>query len=261
MTDIWNATQYLQFADARTRPAMDLITQVNYSGPHTIYDLGCGPGNSTELLYQRWPQAQIIGVDSSEDMLVKARALLPALTWIQADVATWQADKPADIIFSNATLQWLENHEILFPRLLKSLAPNGVLAVQMPRNYQSPSHLTVLETVEAGPWRERLLPLLRYGKNKSGPVANPAFYYQLLAPYTKNINIWETEYLQILEGENPVVEWIKGTGLRPILAALDASEQAAFLADYSARLKEKYPQNPDGKTLFPFKRLFIVAQV
>jgi trans-aconitate 2-methyltransferase len=250
----WNPDQYLMFAAPRLRPAVDLLAAVPAAEPRIVYDLGCGAGNVTRLLAQRWPQAELTGVDDSAAMLAKAAEVLPGARWLQQGLAGWQAPAPADVIYSNAALHWLDDHARLFPRLLGQLAPGGVLAVQMPRNFGAPSHTLIADTVRAGPWHAHLEPLLA-----PSPVADPAFYYDLLSPRVARLDIWETEYLQVLDGPDPVKEWTKGTWLKQFLDALDEPQRAAFEADYARRLREPYPMRADGKTLFPFRRLFIVA--
>jgi trans-aconitate 2-methyltransferase len=189
-------------------------------------------------------------------MLAKARALGDEVRWIEGDIARWSPEQPLDLIFSNAALQWLEGHEALFPRLLRALAPGGWLAVQMPRNFAAPSHRLMRETAAEAPWGERLRGLLR-----SEPVLPPAGYYELLAPLASELDLWETDYLHVLEGETPVLDWVKGTGLRPLLDALgNAQEREAFTTRYQARLAGAYPRRSDGKTLFPFRRLFLIAK-
>jgi trans-aconitate 2-methyltransferase len=250
----WNPAQYLKFAGARARPALDLLERVTLEAPATVYDLGCGPGTVTRLLAARWPVARVVGVDSSPDMLARAAQEGGAAAWQRADLAAWVPEAPADLLYSNAALHWLDGHAGLFPRLLGFLKPDGALAVQMPRNHAAPSHTCMVEAAEAGPWRERLKPLLR-----PSPVSPPAFYYDLLAPRAARLDIWETEYLHVLEGDNPVVEWTRGTALKPLLDALDGAERTAFLADYAGRVARAYPPRRDGRTLFPFRRLFLVA--
>jgi trans-aconitate 2-methyltransferase len=251
----WDPAQYLKFADHRLRPAIDLLNRIALDRPGEVYDLGAGAGNVTRLIKERWPEARVTGVDDSQAMLVKAAATAPAITWQQADLATWRATRPADLIYSNAALHWLGGHERLFPALLEDLAPGGVLAVQMPRNFGARSHTAISEAALAGPWRARLEPLLR-----PAPVADPDFYYDVLAPKVASIDIWETEYLQILEGADPVKEWTKGTWLRPLLDALEQPERGRFEAAYAALVARAYPPRADGRTLFPFRRLFIVAR-
>jgi len=250
----WDPTQYLKFADHRLRPALDLIARIPAEQPARVVDLGCGAGNVTRHLRRRWPAADVIGVDGSSAMLAKARADAPDTVWIEADIAAWAPERPVDVVFSNAALHWLGDHERLFPRLMAALAPGGVLAVQMPRNFDAPSHTLMAEAAAAGPWRDRVIPLLR-----PRPVAEPAVYYRSLRPLATGIDLWETVYIQALEGDDPVAEWTKGTWLKALLDALDEPEKSAFEADYRARVRRAYPKEPDGRTLFPFRRLFLVA--
>jgi trans-aconitate 2-methyltransferase len=251
----WDPTQYLKFVDHRLRPAIDLLNRIDLADPAEIYDLGAGAGNVTRHLRARWPNAQITGVDESEAMLTKA-AETPGIDWQRADLATWQAPRPADLIYSNAALHWLGDHDRLFPSLLAMLAPGGVLAVQMPRMFTAPSHTLVAEAARSGPWRGALEPLLR-----PPPVAEPGFYYDLLAPRAAMVDIWETEYLHVLEGNDPVKEWFKGSWLAQFLDALDQPQRGDFEACYTRLVADAYPRRPDGHTLLPFRRLFIVASV
>jgi trans-aconitate 2-methyltransferase len=251
----WDPAQYLKFADQRLRPAIDLLNRIDVTDPAEIVDLGAGAGNVTRMLKDRWPGARVTGVDDSQEMLDKAAAVAPEIRWERADLATWRPPKPADIIYSNAALHWVEGHERLFPDLFSSVAPGGVLAVQLPRNFSAVSHTSISEAARSGPWRAKLEPLLR-----PAPVAEPAFYYGLLAPRAATLDMWETEYLQVMEGENPVKEWTKGTWLRPLLAALEEPERSRFEAHYADLVARAYPRRPDGRTLFPFRRLFIVAR-
>jgi trans-aconitate 2-methyltransferase len=187
-------------------------------------------------------------------MMQEARSKQSTIIWIESDIAQWEPVQPADLIFSNAALHWLDDHQELMPRLVSYLRPGGVLAVQMPRNHGEPSHTAIAETVECGPWRERLRPLLRLQ-----PVAPPEVYAQMLLRMVSSLDIWETVYLHILPGDNPVVEWTSGTGLRPVMAELKGRERDEFLADYAMRVSRAYPRRTDGLTLFPFRRLFVAA--
>jgi trans-aconitate 2-methyltransferase len=250
----WDPAKYLEFAGPRLQPAVDLLARVPLASPAVVYDLGCGAGNVTRLLRARWPEAELTGVDGSAAMLAAAAREAPGIRWVQADLAAWRATRPPEVIFSNAALHWLGDHARLFPRLLAELAPGGVLAVQMPRNHGAPSHTEMVAAAEAGPWRERLSPILR-----RAPVAAPAAYYDVLAPVAGHVEIWETEYLHVLEGDNPVVEWTRGSALRPLLDALEEPDRSAFLADYARRIAAAYPRRADGRTLLPFRRLFILA--
>lgn len=251
----WNPNQYLKFAQPRFRPAQDLLARIDAEDPQVIYDLGCGTGSGAQLLALHWNLAKVTGIDDSQEMLERAAKEQSRVTWQQKNIAQWVPEQPADLIFSNAALHWLPDHSILFPKLMAFLAPGGVLAVQMPRNFGAPSHTLIAETIRGGPWRSRLEHLLR-----PAPVGDPAFYYALVAPSASSVDIWETEYLQVLDGENPVKEWTKGTWLKQFLDPLDIPERLAFEADYAGRVAAAYPPQPDGKTLFPFRRLFMVVR-
>jgi trans-aconitate 2-methyltransferase len=254
MGAIWDPGQYLKFADARIQPALDLLARIALPDPRRVYDLGCGTGSVTQLLQRRWPEAAISGIDNSAAMLAHAARDSPDIRWVEQELASWQPDAAADLIFSNAALHWLPRHEELLPRLVSFLASGGVLAIQMPRNFSAPSHMLIAETVRAGRWRDRLEPLLR-----PVPVEAPSFYFRLLEPLVKDVAVWETEYLQVLRGADPVKEWVKGTWLKPLFDALDTPDRSDFEADYARRLRSAYPALPSGVTLFPFKRLFLTA--
>jgi trans-aconitate 2-methyltransferase len=250
----WDPAQYLKFGGHRLRPAIDLLNAIDADAPREIYDLGAGTGHITKLIKLRWPEARVTGVDGSREMLAKAAAEAPDIAWEHADLATWRPPRPADLIFSNAALHWIPGHERLFPGLFAGLAPGGVLAIQIPRNFSAPSHTSITDAARSGPWRAKLEPLLR-----PAPVEEPSVYFDLLAPRAASLDMWETEYLQILEGPNPVKEWTKGTWLRPLLDALDEPDRSDFEAAYGALVARAYPPRADGRTLFPFRRLFIVA--
>lgn len=255
----WDPTQYLKFAGERLRPAIDLLARVPLASPPnailSVVDLGCGAGNLTPLMQQRWPQAKHIGVDSSASMLAKARKDYPTAEFVEGDIATWQPDEPVDLIYSNAAIQWLDGHDTLIPGLLKGLKPGGWLAIQMPRNFGAPSHTSITDTIELGPWRSRLEPHLR-----RRPVAEPQAYWRMLHERCAALDIWESEYLQVLSGANPVAEFTKGTALKPFLDMLQEPERSAFETDYRNRIATAYQRESDGRTLFPFRRLFILAQ-
>lgn len=252
----WDPGQYLRFADERTRPAMELLARIPHDAPSSVFDLGCGPGNATRLLRARWPAAHLAGVDSSAEMLDRAAREVPDAEWVQADLVGWRPDRPAEVLFSNATFQWLDDHASIFTGLLESLASGGALAVQMPRNFDAPSHTAIAEVVRGGPWRAKLERLIRSGPSA---VREPGWYYDLLAPRAAQVDVWETEYLHVLRGDDPVKEWSKGTALRPFLDALEPEEGKAFEERYAGMLREAYPRRPDGATPFPFRRLFFVA--
>lgn len=250
----WDPVQYLAFADQRTRPARELLSRIALDKPGNIVDLGCGPGNSTQALRDRWTDSDILGVDNSPPMLARAKTDGPNARWLEADINSWRPDRPVDLIYSNATLQWLDGHARLFPALMSHIAGAGALAVQMPHNFDAPSHCLLREVALGGAWASTLAPILR-----EEPVGDPDFYYDLLAPMSRSIDIWETDYLQVMEGDSPVLDWIKGTALVPLLTALDAPDQEAYLAALGEKLRAAYPRRGDGKTLFSFRRLFIIA--
>lgn len=249
----WDPTQYLEFADHRLRPALDLLARIDHQGPRSVWDLGCGAGGPTAVLADRWPDATVRGVDSSPDMLDRAKAAYSDIEWIRGDIEDWTSPVPADVVFSNAAIHWLDDHASLLPRLLQQLAPGGVLAIQMPRNHAEPSHQRLNETARSEPWVDRVGDLVR-----ESPVATPEQYHSTLRPLAKTLDIWETVYVQELTGTDAVASWTKGSVVRPFLDALGADGEE-FFVDYAARLADDYPAGPDGTTLFTFRRLFIVA--
>ncbi len=254
MTD-WSPAQYLKFADERTRPARDLLAQVPLKEARLVYDLGCGPGNSTELLVEAYPTATIIGVDNSPGMLKQARANLPSLQFEEADLHNWVASENADLLYSNATFQWLPDHISILQRMLKDLKPGGVLALQMPDNLAEPSHVAMAEAAHGAPYAEKLA----HAAAARAVLPKPHFYYEVLKPHCSRLEIWHTVYNHPLKGAAAIVEWVKATGLRPFLAPLNDSEQTDYLARYEALLAKAYPAMADGMVLLRFPRLFIVA--
>lgn len=256
----WDPKQYLKYSNERLRPAQDLLARVALDDPRTIVDLGCGAGNVTALLGDRWPGARITGVDNSNEMLGKGRATTAGdarFAWVEADIATWAPQAPVDVVYSNAALHWQDDHPRLFPRLFDWVAPGGVLAVQMPDNFAAPSHTAIAEVVASARWRDRLGALQR-----TSPVLPAASYFRLLAA-AERVDAWTTEYLHVLpaatDDVHPVVAWVKGTTLTPFLAALEPVAQRAFIGDVSARVAAAYPTLPDGRVLFAFRRVFVVA--
>lgn len=250
----WDPGQYLRFSDLRLRPALDLLARVELEGASTVVDLGCGPGNVTRLIARKFPHAHVIGFDNSTTMLAKAAETPSTIVWQEGDIAAFAPPRPVDILYSNAALQWLGDHATLLPRLLRTVRPGGILAVQMPRNHPAPAHAEMYALADGGPWAAKLKPVLR-----RDPVAPPEVYYDLLSPLCARIDIWETVYGQILEGDDPIVEWNKSTGLRPVLDTLAEPERGQFLAEYAARMAAAYPKRADGRTFFPFRRLFMVG--
>jgi trans-aconitate 2-methyltransferase len=256
----WSPAQYQKFSDHRLRPALELLNRIPLQAPKVIFDLGCGTGNVTRIMAKRWPEARVFGLDSSKQMLEKAKAGGGEVEWIEVDVSSWTPGATPDLIYSNATLHWVKDHRSLFPKLASFLNPGGCLAVQMPLSFDAPSHRLMRETLDGGGEDGRPIgtPELRKSAARRW-VENTDLYYELLADRARHLDIWETEYLQILEGENPVLEWVKATGLRPVVNGLKGAELGRFVEVYRRRLRKAYPQRPNGKTLYPFPRLFIVA--
>jgi trans-aconitate 2-methyltransferase len=251
----WSARQYLKFEDERTRPPRDLLAQVPLQNPQLIVDLGCGPGNSTELLVARFPQAQVIGLDSSPDMLRKASERLPNCIFVQGDIATWKPDSNTELIFSNAVLQWLPDHQPVMRRLVEALPKGGVLAVQMPDNTREPGLVFQREVGESGPWRDH--PEIKAAARKD--LSPPEAYYDLLKPVCSRIEIWHSVYNHVMPSPQAITEWFKGSSLQPFLSPLDAAAREQFLAAYSEKIVGAYKPRFDGKLLLRFPRLFIIA--
>jgi trans-aconitate 2-methyltransferase len=257
----WNPAQYLQYEDARLRPALDLLARVPLDAAAAVVDLGCGAGNVARHLARRWPAARIEGVDGDAGMLERARVATSGdgrFSWTQCDLAAWRPRDRVDVLYSNAALHWLDDHARLFPRLFAAVAPGGAMAVQMPDNFRAPSHEALFDTASLPRWRERLAPQVR-----RAPVAAIAHYHAWLEPLAESMDLWATEYLQRLpmreDGEHPVVAWMRGTALVPFLEALVEEERHAFVGEFAARIEGAYPRRRDGSVLFPFRRIFIVA--
>jgi trans-aconitate 2-methyltransferase len=251
----WSAKQYTTFEQERTRPVRDLVAAIATTDVRVAVDLGCGPGNSTEVLAERFPNAAVTGLDSSDDMLVNARERLPALSFGLSDIETWNPQQTFDVILANASLQWVPDHATLYPRLLSKLNAGGSLAVQTPDNMEEPSHRLAREVAAQGPWASKI------GAVRHPPRHNATFYYELLQPIASSVDVWRTTYHHPLAGgHQAVVEWFKGSALRPYLAPLDDSEKAGFLKHYLQAITEAYPALADGTVLLPFPRLFVVAR-
>jgi trans-aconitate 2-methyltransferase len=248
----WDDAQYLKFGDERTRAARDLLFRVPLARAEHIVDLGCGPGNSTALLRERWPGARITGVDNAPEMLARAGKDHPDIAWVLDDAATYVPDPPADLLFANAVFHWVPDHGALFPALLDRLRPGGVLAVQMPHSFDEPSHRLMRETRAAVAPRQPVA-------GAAVAVGDAAFYYDLLAPRARAVDVWRTTYAHVMADAEAIVEWVKGTGLRPYLDDLDEPTRARFLDAYGRAVAAAYPPRADGKRLYPFPRLFIVA--
>ncbi|MES2413255.1 MAG: trans-aconitate 2-methyltransferase [Pseudomonadota bacterium] len=252
----WNPSLYSRFEDERTRPARELLERVPFSKAAQVVDLGCGPGNSTELLVNRFPGATVGGTDNSQPMLDSARKRLPGVQFELSDIADWQPAQAPDLIYANASLQWLGQHETLIPRLFAALAPGGVLAIQMPDNRNEPTHRSMREVAAMQPWsnaigeaaavRTAILPLQSY--------------YDMLAPRAANVDVWHTIYQHQMTSPSAIVEWVSATGLKPFVEPLDAPMRAGYLAEYEKRIAAAYQPRTDGKLLLAFPRMFIVAQ-
>jgi trans-aconitate 2-methyltransferase len=252
----WNPALYSRFEKQRTQPARDLLARVELSSPKTVVDLGCGPGNSTELLVQRFPGAAVTGMDSSEAMLVSARERLPGAHFELGDIATWSPAEPADLIYTNAALQWVPDHATLIPRLLSLLAPGGVLAVQVPDNRDEPSHRLMREVAAAGPWAATI----GQAAGERLRVLPADSYYDLLVEAGAEVEIWRTTYHHPMESAAAIVDWVRATGLTPFIQPLAGAEREGYLAAYEAAIAEAYAVRADGKRLLLFPRLFITAQ-
>jgi trans-aconitate 2-methyltransferase len=252
--DPWSPHDYLRFGDERTRPSLDLVSRIDVGSPKDVVDLGCGPGNSTVVVSRRWPEARVVGLDSSAQMIETARAEHPDGVWAVGSIEEWRPAVPVDVVFSNAALQWVPDHGPLVQRLLSHVAPGGALAFQIPSVTYALVRTLIHEIALEGPWAPRM----------TGPLAeltieSPGFYYDHLAPHARAVDIWETEYEHVLESPAAIVDWISSTGLRPFLAVLDADESETFIARLHERVARSYRVQQDGRVLFPFRRTFVIA--
>jgi trans-aconitate 2-methyltransferase len=250
----WNPKRYLRFSDERALPFQHLAAAIGHSDPRTVVDVGCGPGGLTATLLDRWPAACIVGIDTSEEMIdhARRREIAGRLAFEVGDARTWRAPAPVDIIVSNACFHWVDNHPALFDHLVPQLAGGGVLAFQVPANQDQPSHLILRDLCSSRRWSDRLDGLPRTG------VREPEWYLDQLGKGRLRVTAWQTTYFHLLDGENPVLEWVHGTTLRPVLERLPEDDREAFLGQYGDLLRSAYPAR-DGTTLFPFKRTFVVA--
>lgn len=251
----WNPTLYARFADERARPVADLLARVDLDAPKRIVDLGCGAGASTAPLLARWPDADVLGIDTSPAMLEKARAAVPGARFERADVATWAPDAPVDLLFSNATLHWVPDHTTLLPRLMSRLAPGGVLAVQIPDNLDEPSHALMREVAAEPPFADPL----RDAAGARTALLSLEETYDALAPAAAHVEIWRTTYVHALAGPEAIVEMVSSTGLRPFVDPLPEDLRATYLARYGEKIAKAYPACADGRVLFRFPRLFWLA--
>jgi trans-aconitate 2-methyltransferase len=248
----WDPALYLDFDDHRSRPFRDLLARVGATSPRRVVDLGCGPGHLTDLLSARWPEAQVTALDSSPDMVAAARERGVAAEL--ADVVDWTPTPDTDVVITNAVLQWVPSHPRLLPRWLEALPSGAWFAMQVPGNFDAPSHVLIRELLAAPRWQGSVQ------VRAETTVPEPAEYAEILAAHAVHVDVWETTYLQRLTGEDPVLQWVSGTALRPVRDALPAADYAAFRAELAPRLRAAYPVRGDGSTWFPFRRIFAVAQ-
>jgi trans-aconitate 2-methyltransferase len=249
----WDPERYERFADHRARPGVELMSRIPQVDAGHVVDLGCGTGNLTSLLGALWTDATVTGVDSSPEMIDRARRDRPAMAWELADIAVWEPDGPVDILFSNAALHWLDDHRHLFPRLRSWLAPGGVMAIQMPDNWSEPTHTIPADVLDDGSWPEEARRALLRDR-----LSEPSDYLEWVAPGA--IDMWRTTYFQQLDGDDPVWTWVSGSLLRPVLASLDDDGRERFGAACRSRYREAYQPTADGTTLLPFSRLFLIVR-
>lgn len=246
----WNPSLYMQYGAERSRPAAELLTRIMHEHVQSVVDLGCGPGNSTALLRHRWPDAVIVGVDSSPSMLNEARKALPDCQFIEADIRDFHAATAPDVLYANASLQWIDDHYTLFPRLVSLLNSHGVLAVQMPDNTLEPSHVLMREVAYEQ----------NYPNRGREPLPGVHAYYDILSEAGCEVDIWRTTYYHQMPSHQAIIDWVSATGLRPWLQDLNEPAQKRYLARYHALLQEQYPLQEDGQILLAFPRLFMVAR-
>lgn len=251
----WDPNKYLRFGDERTRPSFDLASRIAIPKPKNVIDLGCGPGNSTQVLRQRWPMARVIGLDNSPEMIASARRSYPDQEWVLGAIEDWSFGEPLDVVFSNAALQWLPDHVSLTRHLFNQVAEGGALAFQIPSGAYSPVRSFIHEIANDKAWANRM------GEACTAlTMEEPHIYYDALATQARSLDIWETEYHHVMESSTSIVEWISSTGLRPFLNALDSDEdRRRFVAMLTECVKESYTTRSDGRVLFPFRRTFVIA--
>ena len=251
----WNPDLYLKYRNERTQPSIDLISKIGASfQPGSILDIGCGPGNSSEALLQRWPGATLTGIDKSANMIEKAKTTYPNDVWIVADASKFTSDSKYDLVFSNATIQWIPNHQDLFKRLFNLINPGGVLAIEVPRFNEMPLAKAIQKTANKEIWKEATK-----GCSELFTYQDYKFYYDLMSSDYKSVEFWQTDYFHILESQYSIIDWIRSTGMKPYLDCLKDQEKPLFENEVMAEIKHDYPIQNDGKVLFPFKRLFMIG--
>jgi len=251
----WNPDLYLKFKNERTQPSIDLISKINISfRPKSILDIGCGPGNSSQALLQRWPGAKLTGIDSSPNMIDKAKKSYPDNIWIVADASKYTSDTKYDIVFSNATIQWIPNHENLFKNFLNMTNDGGVLAVSVPRFDEMPISKILNKVAGNEKWKTATK-----GCAETFTRYDYQFYYNLISPDYQTVEMWQTDYIHVLESQPAIIEWISSTGMKPYLDRLNEKEKTQFEDEVLSEVKHYYPVQNNGKVLFPFKRLFMIG--
>jgi trans-aconitate 2-methyltransferase len=255
MPHTWDPDRYLTYADERGRPFVELVSRIGATAPTEVVDLGCGAGNLTGLLAERWPDAHVVGLDSSPEMIAAAQGLGQSVAYAVADLREWQPERPVDVLVSNATLQWVPGHLELLPSLVAAVEPGGWFAFQVPANFDEPSHTIRAELAAEAPYAEHTTNVARPSSH------DPAVYYDALTAAGCSVDVWETTYTHVLRGDDPVFTWVSGTGARPTLQALPVDLRPRFEAEFKRRLAAAYPARADGSVLLPFRRVFAVARV
>lgn len=254
--DRWNPESYLKYERERTLPSRDLVRHIDLENPRRVIDIGCGPGNSTQILRDRWPEARVAGLDSSDEMIRKAKASYPTAEWILADAETWRPGEGYDLVFSNAALQWMSDQPAVVANLFGSLNAQGVLAVQVPLSGDSPLSKALARVAQSPPWRDRMA-----GCESRIAYRDESFYYDVLSGLARRIEMWITIYLHLMDSHQDLIDWYASTGMRPYLARIESEEERKrFLGQILEECRGGYPIRRDGKVIFPFKRLFFIAR-
>lgn len=252
----WNSVQYLKFKKERTQPSIDLVSRIDIDNPAKIIDIGCGPANSTKILYDRFPNSDILGVDYSQNMIDKAREVLPQLKFELFDATDkeWSLDKNYDIVFTNACIQWIPNHKELLPKMMSLLKTNGVLAVQIPIQYNEPIHKIIGKVSSSLKWKSRLK------EERPFHILSNSEYYDILAKCSTDFEMWTTTYYHRMKSHNDIIEWYKSTGLKPYLDKLNDTDKQSFIDDVYQEVVKQYPVQENGEVILRFPRLFFIAR-